>query len=533
MPMISFRFPAGKYHATPWGSHVNEGDVEWPPSPWRIVRALLATGFARFRWEPVPDEARALVESLASVLPSYRLPVGEVAQTRHYMPVIEGRKKGCTKVIDAFVRLDHEAELLVHYPLQLPPEREELLRQLVESLGYLGRAESWAEGRMVEGAPSDGWCVPMVDGVAGHPDRGGDQVAVLAPVPADVYANWRTGAVGQALARALEARGGKLTKRQQAKVEAPYPPGLLECCLADTAVLQKQGWSQPPGTRRVLYARPAGTLERRPPPPARRTPAAEPIGAALLALASDRRSEEVLPLFTRALPQAELLHQSLVSMLGDEAPTCAVLSGRDPETGQPLQGGHQHAHYLPLDLDEDSRLDHFLVHAPMGIDALAQQALQRVRRTWTKGDDHDLVVTLAGTGELQDFAAQLRTGSDAVPGPLAASRQWVSLTPFVPARHLRKRGHTLTDQVAAELRSRGMPEAREIRVLPRAELIERNLLRFVRTRRRGRPQPPAPLAFGLRLVFDEPVSGPIALGYASHYGLGVFSAEFPAETTDG
>jgi len=43
MPLIELRFPAGRYHATPWGSHVNEGAVEWPPSPWRLLRALIAT----------------------------------------------------------------------------------------------------------------------------------------------------------------------------------------------------------------------------------------------------------------------------------------------------------------------------------------------------------------------------------------------------------------------------------------------------------------------------------------------------------
>ncbi len=28
---IAFRFTAGRYHATPWGRHVNEGVPEWPP----------------------------------------------------------------------------------------------------------------------------------------------------------------------------------------------------------------------------------------------------------------------------------------------------------------------------------------------------------------------------------------------------------------------------------------------------------------------------------------------------------------------
>ncbi len=76
MPTLIFRFPAGRYHATPWGHHVNEGLIEWPPSPWRLLRALLATGYAMLHWPTggPPPEARSLVEKLASVLPDYRLP---------------------------------------------------------------------------------------------------------------------------------------------------------------------------------------------------------------------------------------------------------------------------------------------------------------------------------------------------------------------------------------------------------------------------------------------------------------------------
>lgn len=42
MIAISLTFPAGRYHATPWDRHVNEGAVEWPPSPWRLLRSLVA-----------------------------------------------------------------------------------------------------------------------------------------------------------------------------------------------------------------------------------------------------------------------------------------------------------------------------------------------------------------------------------------------------------------------------------------------------------------------------------------------------------
>ena len=50
MIAIRLRFLTGRFHATPWGHHVNEGVVEWPPSPWRLLRALVAT-FYRARPE--------------------------------------------------------------------------------------------------------------------------------------------------------------------------------------------------------------------------------------------------------------------------------------------------------------------------------------------------------------------------------------------------------------------------------------------------------------------------------------------------
>ncbi|MCX6942919.1 MAG: type I-U CRISPR-associated protein Csb2, partial [Verrucomicrobia bacterium] len=42
MIAIKIDFPAGRWHATAWGTHVNEGVTEWPPCPWRLCRALIA-----------------------------------------------------------------------------------------------------------------------------------------------------------------------------------------------------------------------------------------------------------------------------------------------------------------------------------------------------------------------------------------------------------------------------------------------------------------------------------------------------------
>lgn len=74
MPTLQLQFPAGSYHATPAGYHVNEGQIEWPPSPWRLMRALIACGFNTQHRMEVPDEARRLIGKLAQSTPSYCLP---------------------------------------------------------------------------------------------------------------------------------------------------------------------------------------------------------------------------------------------------------------------------------------------------------------------------------------------------------------------------------------------------------------------------------------------------------------------------
>ena len=88
----------------PVGRHVNEGVLEWPPSPWRILRGIVAT------WRrTLPDIPSGRVESLlrelASEYPKFHLPVASTAHTRHYMPYNEGARERTTLVIDSFVAI--------------------------------------------------------------------------------------------------------------------------------------------------------------------------------------------------------------------------------------------------------------------------------------------------------------------------------------------------------------------------------------------------------------------------------------------
>ena len=146
------------------------------------------------------------------------------------------------------------------------------------------------------------------------------------------------------------------------------------------------------------------------------------------------------------------------------------LTGRD-EQGRPLQDCHRHAHILPVDLDGDGHLDHLIVHAPMGLGEAAQRAIRTLRRTWTKGGVGELQLALAGSGSL-DVLRSLPTPLDSrieqLLGPPHGARVWVSTTPFVPPRFLKRRGaNTLRGQINAELASRGFPPVERLDELPR------------------------------------------------------------------
>lgn len=137
MITLWLRFPGGRYHATPWGHHVNEGLVEWPPSPWRVLRALLATGFKAFDWPEAPETARALILALGESLPSYCLPLAVGAHTRHFMPA----PQDLTLVFDAWLKVG-TGKLGITWPITLPKEQRDLLEALAARMNYLAAAKA-------------------------------------------------------------------------------------------------------------------------------------------------------------------------------------------------------------------------------------------------------------------------------------------------------------------------------------------------------------------------------------------------------
>ena len=556
MLRLAIRFPAGHYHATPWGRHVNEGEVEWPPSPWRICRALIATGFGKLRWTAIPPEARALIERLAGAVPAYYLPSGSLGHTRHYMPQFKG---STAKVIDAFayVGCDDGALLGIAWEVELPPDELALFDELVDKLSYLGRAESWVDAERVEAFPEG---LSPCHASETMPGPGYERVVLLAPIAADAYARWREESVAREIEadRSRQAQEGKVaskaaSKKAAERKDAMFPGDLIAALLTETATLQSQGWSQPPGARWLSYWRNDDVLTTSPPRTSapRRAPGSMPT-TALLALASDTVNAEVLPHMEDAVLRADAIHGALVRLSAEIAGTSSLcFIGKDGD-GKPLQD-HRHAMVLPIALGPRGRIDHVLVHAPMGLDEAACGALARIRRTWAKNLP-DIFLTLVGMGCVEDFGK--------VVPHMRRSAVWTSVTPFVPPRFLKAKGsNSLEGQVRAELESRGFPEAARVEVeleggryreaagfwelwdrrAPQGvslvqggtadvageagagELLARRWRHFRKARPGQAKKPPMVAGIGLRITLAREELGPIALGYGSHFGLGLFT----------
>jgi len=129
MIAIQFTFPTGRWHATPWGRQVNEGAVEWPPAPWRILRALLSVWHHKCHDVP-EDNMRRLIAALASRQPSFHLPPAGQGHTRHFMPIASGKT---TKIFDTFITLSPNQPVIAVWPhVTLDAGSRQLLSRLLE-----------------------------------------------------------------------------------------------------------------------------------------------------------------------------------------------------------------------------------------------------------------------------------------------------------------------------------------------------------------------------------------------------------------
>jgi CRISPR-associated protein Csb2 len=464
---IAIQFPWGRYHGTPWGRNVNEGVVDWPPEPWRLLRAFYATW--RARAPELPDDVvSSLLDTLAEP-PDYLVPPHRVAHTRHYYPDAKhGPKGGGTdKVFDTFAVMARNAELRVTWSATLEGPQRDALGVLCERLTYLGRADSVCMASLVtESGPDDmppghQRLRPAESHESGGPDRHGVLTAAR-PLQLDV----------------LEARPQRL---------------------------RKAGRIEPPGSRRVPYpvAGEAELVRERRQSTNPRTVTAVRLRITGKALPSPRASVAV----------AEALRQATLSRFDPEGSGrhSVALFGKDGD-GLRVDTDHQHAHYLALTSSgaPHRMLDTLVVWAAGGLDESEIDALAAVPRLGGRrfiADFRPCRVAVEASGTVRDVAPELF-------GP---SRRWRSLTPYAPPRNVRRQPTWLDHAVSylqRDLERAGLPPVH-------IEPCHEQWLSF-RRHRPGERLAQARRATGFTLEFDEQVEGPISVGALRHFGLGLF-----------
>lgn len=504
MTVIEMQFPAGgRFHATPWGRHVNEGATEWPPSPWRIQRALVATWYLKAREidEPV---VRSIMDSLASARPSFELPSAVQSHTRHYMP---GRGMDKPKVFDTFVQSCQP--LRIGWDVQLNTAQRDALAILCERLGYLGRAESIVEASLLpEGTAIAANSQPLDK----NEEIGSRElIRVLCASTPDDHSAWLT---ANRPADEAKAKG----KKGKGKPAAELPASIFDALHAETATLQSQGWLIPPGSEWADYTRKIEAFE---PEAVGSRRSGKSVTVARFAITST-----VLPRITEAISVAERLHQTLAKR-ADKKSCAPIFTGKDA-ADVPLTG-HQHTHIFCELGDKRDAIGFITLYAPRGFNAEAQRVIEEVQRKplWGHGG-HDLDLILLGFGDVQDFDIPI----------FRKSKRWVSLTPFVPTRHAKHYadGRPKLDEDGWPI---GSPEQdlrrllkqdhslvptfvgvqRKIQVRPNRELwpIQFQTQRFHGGGKKGHQS-----GSSLCVEFGEEVQGPLALGYGSHFSLGLF-----------
>lgn len=516
MIAVSMRLLAGQYHATPWGRHVNEGEVEWPPSPWRLLRLLLATWHnkaTRLVEEPV---MRRLVDRLAADLPEYRLPAITLTHTRHYMPLYNScRDDKTAKVFDTFACVDRDASVGILWPNACLEEDEtRALEIIVPMIGYIGRAESWVEMSLVSDLPAGYPCRAVA--TEGQEDSE-ETVRLLAPLAPTAFSAWKS---------TTSAGGNGRSKKLQ------VPSGIWEALHAETADLRSAGWSDPPGSRWVVYHRPRSACDVRPPVRSASRQVACPTVARFAVTST------VAPTFVNGVSFAEKLHRTLVRLScrqSQDGTPLPVFTGRSAE-GEPL-AGHSHIYVLWEANDTRRRsISHVTLYAPMGYTPEARAVLDELRLLYGR-KGHDIQLVSIGVGQPQDFAGiKLAAGQSPL---FETSRVWCSRTPFVPTRHPKtyKDGRPKLDESGLQVGSPVQDLARllELQGFPRPTITamdgtplagrETRWLDFRTTRYDGEGRKGGTVGHGFRLEFREPVAGPVALGYGAHFGLGTFWPE--------
>lgn len=514
---IEVRFPLGVYHAQ---SQSSSFEPEWPPHPVRLIGALVSAAHSSGR----PDrsgkclkEDLALLQRLCDASPpligaAEAVPIGKGA--RDEVALVTGATRWAPR--NYFTKGGREQAQVqkvgvavgdkpIHFAwpgLDLGSAGVEQLSSLASDVSFLGTTRS-----------------PVVAEVAVDPSGDLGPGPVWTPLKANDAQGARSVAVRVPDTTTLDAFDRRHKARQSSKTGVE----------AATAAV--------PGIRigrEVAYVH-SSALDR----PER---AIDPHWwGDMFVLAIDRVRSEVIPrsgasyLLARAVRMALLSAYESVGGAGD-AP--AILRGRGDEAHcaiVPLadvwhEGSRGHIKGVAIMLPSDQRTDglpHQRVAIEQGLGSLVGDTDGCPQRYIQIPGSGRIWLRLPNPGE-----AALKTLLKRTYRTTATS--WLSVTPVVHARWRKGPQETLMDQVTRDCSHVGLPIPAQVEPMRGSG--------FPGAANRPVPTDRVPTAWRkslggpsshLRLTFRSPVVGPVLLGRARHFGLGLFVPELGAPNSAG
>lgn len=491
--VIEIQLTNGRYHANPWGRHVNEGVAEWPPSPYRLIRALVDVWKRKFT-HLQDDQVIPVLKKLSAENPVFHLPPASSSHIRSYLSLNDKNPFKKTLIFDAFISTKPGDRVLAKWEnIELSAEEEEILQTLLQSMNYFGRSESWVKMGIVkdlEDPDEDYNCYPSTHHKYEAIKRA-DLVIAACCLDEEEY---------NQDPYIVETKG-------KSKIVDWFDA----LCMTSNDVI-KQKISGPPLLKQVVYKRPDTAFEVI---YARRCPQdAEDINTVIFALET-----KVPPSVTNTVIVSENFRKVLMGahkrVMGDMGAVSPKFSGKNHD-GSPLKG-HRHVYILPVDENKDGKIDHIIVtlknsrDQSLAFDGSELLAFDRIRlikrdnRTDSPLDIKLIPIFWGKKSELDKYSSAV----------------FESATPFIPPQHYRKGRGPLEDwlknQLRIEAENHGFPEIKSIRLHSHPK---HKWYHFYRTRKKDQNRPKR--GYGFVIEFEETVRGPVALGYAGHFGLGLF-----------
>lgn len=538
MPLILEQsFPLGRFHATRWNQNPFEDrHGEWPPSPWRLLRALVARWFQYARETGDEDEAvrNELLEQLAVQPPAFHLPAftwrGDPAPRQYQMTDVAWtdasakaaayKKPKTTLMVDVFRAVSPADRVVwVWDNVELAPRMANLLGELLKRVLYFGRAETHCRFAMSTTPPPDiSRCELSSTNKTDAP--------VLVATPGRQLN----------LASLLAASDDRLLKGRQIPPDTEWRYAHLPQC----PKVKK------PATRKAKLPDDLNVIQFA-------------VGGRVFPKQADW--VRVIEKFRGSVLKhaARIVSGGKCSSYRDLPPDLReklkLLSGKDGN-GHPVQG-HQHAYFFlfPDEFGSPTRLiayrsARFDANGDQSFEVEAILAASREPIFW-QGRDPDWSLRIVPLPFETPAPAGCRFAG-------AAFGKWVSATPFVPPnrRRFRENGRLRPGETATALLKKALSQAllamgspasiieiqplnNDGNLLPTRPDQDPNEFTWVtihetlsdrRRRLKDRTRRVRP-GFDFRIEFSEPVPGPLLVGQSCHFGLGLFVPELSDSVT--